>query len=308
MSVRGNKNIGVPTVLLHEGEGLVLTVETQSGHAYRGTCVTTEDNMNLSLKDVTATDPKGNVAKMDRVFIRGSQLLMIVFPDAMAKAPFFTRVALAAKGVSFAGGLGRGRQAAIGAKGERAGGGVAGVSLGRAGTHPLWPALLAHRAPRSLLSSPLSLGCSRQAGRATAVSAGRAAAAAAGLHGRPAAAGHDADDGAAAAGVAPRHGPAARHVSARRAAAAGVAPRHGPAARHVSARRAAAAGVPRGTVPAGPRRVWAGRRRRRRGAARQRHSARRRRAAAARRRRERRRDDAARVAAGVAAGTRTAAA
>ena len=106
MSVRGNKNIGVPTVLLHEGEGLVLTVETQSGHADRGTCVTTEDNMNLSLKDVT-------------VFIRGSQLLMVVFPDVMAKAPFFTRVSLAAQGVSFAGGLGRGRQAAIGAKGER---------------------------------------------------------------------------------------------------------------------------------------------------------------------------------------------
>lgn len=119
MSVRGNKLIGIPTVLLHEGEGLTLTVETQSGFIYRGVCATTEDNMNVSLKDVTATDPHGIVTKLERVFIRGSQVLLIIFPEAFAKAPFFTRVALASQGVAFAGGLGRGRQAAIGARGEK---------------------------------------------------------------------------------------------------------------------------------------------------------------------------------------------
>lgn len=117
MSVRGHKTIGIPTVLLHEGEGMTLTVETQSGYIYRGVCVTTEDNMNISLKDVIATDPKGAQTKLERIFIRGSQVLMVLFPDAMSKAPFFTRVALASKGIHVAGGLGRGRQAAIGAKG-----------------------------------------------------------------------------------------------------------------------------------------------------------------------------------------------
>jgi small nuclear ribonucleoprotein D3 len=117
MSVRGLKNIGVPTVLLHEGEGLTLTVETRAGYSYRGVCATTEDNMNISLKEVTATDPRGAVSRLERVFIRGSQVLLVVFPEIFSKAPFFTRVALASQGVSFAGGLGRGRQAAIGARG-----------------------------------------------------------------------------------------------------------------------------------------------------------------------------------------------
>lgn len=115
MSVRGNRLVGIPTVLLHEGEGLTLTVETQHGHIYRGVCVTTEDNMNIALQDVTATDPHGNVTKLERVFIRGSTVLLVIFPDVFVKAPFFNRVALASRGVGFAGGLGRGRQAAIGA-------------------------------------------------------------------------------------------------------------------------------------------------------------------------------------------------
>lgn len=136
MSVRGLKNIGVPTVLLHEGEGLTLTVETRAGYSYRGVCATTEDNMNISLKEVTATDPRGAVSRLERVFIRGSQVLLVVFPEIFSKAPFFTRVALASQGVSFAGGLGRGRQAAIGARGassRRAGRRGCGVGEGGGG-------------------------------------------------------------------------------------------------------------------------------------------------------------------------------
>jgi len=117
MSIRGIKNVGIPTVLLHEGEGLALTVETRAGYSYRGVCATTEDNMNISLKDVTATDQHGAVSKLERVFIRGSQVLLVVFPNVFTRAPFFTRVALASQGVSFAGGLGRGRQAAMGVRG-----------------------------------------------------------------------------------------------------------------------------------------------------------------------------------------------
>ena len=117
MSLRGNRGVGIPVVLMHEGEGLVVTVETKTGHAYRGMMETAEDNMNTSLQDVMMTDPKGRVAKMERVFIRGSQIVLVVFPDLLGQAPMFKRVALAAKGITVAGGLGRGRQAAIGAKG-----------------------------------------------------------------------------------------------------------------------------------------------------------------------------------------------
>lgn len=117
MSIRGNGTIGMPTVLFHESEGLVVTVETKAGYSYRGTVVSAEDTMNVAMREVVVMGPDGAVTRMDRVFIRGSQLLFMVFPDAMLRAPFFTRVALASRGITVASGLGRGRQAAIGAKG-----------------------------------------------------------------------------------------------------------------------------------------------------------------------------------------------
>ena len=118
MAVRGHRDgVGIPVVLVHEGEGLIVTIETKSGYSYRGYMESAEDNMNSSLKDVTATGPRGKVTRMERVFVRGSQIVYIVFPDLLAEAPMFRRVALAAKGITVAGGLGRGRQAAIGARG-----------------------------------------------------------------------------------------------------------------------------------------------------------------------------------------------
>ena len=73
--------------------------------------------MNTSLNDVVVTDSKGRMSKLDRVFIRGSQIVFVIFPDMLGQAPMFKRVALASQGITVAGGLGRGRQAAIGAKG-----------------------------------------------------------------------------------------------------------------------------------------------------------------------------------------------
>lgn len=117
MSLRGNKGVGIPTVLLHEGEGLVVTVETKSGYLYRGTMDSVEDSMNTGLKEVTVTDPAGAVSRLERVYLRGSQVLYVIFPDVLKMAPMFERLRKAALGLSVAGGLGRGRQQAIEAKG-----------------------------------------------------------------------------------------------------------------------------------------------------------------------------------------------
>jgi len=116
MSLRGNKCVGIPTVLLHEGEGLIVTVETKSGHVYRGTMETVEDTMNTGMRNVTVTDPDGTKAQMDRVFIRGGQVVFVIFPDVLKRAPMFERLRKASIGLSTAGGLGRGRQQAIEAK------------------------------------------------------------------------------------------------------------------------------------------------------------------------------------------------
>jgi len=117
MSLRGNKGVGIPTVLMHEGEGLVVTVETRSGAVYRGTVDSVEDSMNVGLRGVTATAPDGATATLERVFIRGSTVLLVIFPDVLKMAPMFDRLRKAAAGLSTAGGLGRGRQLAIEAKG-----------------------------------------------------------------------------------------------------------------------------------------------------------------------------------------------
>ena len=137
MSLRGQKGVGIPTVLLHEGEGLVVTVETRAGYSYRGSVESVEDSMNLGLKDVSATSPDGTEAPLDRVFIRGSQVLFVVFPDVLRLAPMFERLRKAAAGLSTAGGLGRGRQADIGARAASLCSAVSGHSSPRRRHHPI---------------------------------------------------------------------------------------------------------------------------------------------------------------------------
>lgn len=117
MSLRGSKGVGIPTVLMHEGEGLVVSVETKGGHTHRGILEVTQDNMNTSLKEVSSTNREGHVTRLERVYIRGSQIVFVVFPDMLRHAPMFRRLTLASQGKVVAGGLGRGRQAAITAKG-----------------------------------------------------------------------------------------------------------------------------------------------------------------------------------------------
>jgi len=105
--------VGIPTVLVHEGEGLIVTVETKSGHVYRGKVDSTEDSMNMVMSNVLVTNPDGTQTGMNKLFIRGSQVVFLILPDMLTRAPMFERVRKASKGIAFAGGLGRGRQAAI---------------------------------------------------------------------------------------------------------------------------------------------------------------------------------------------------
>ena len=45
MSVTGKRGVGVPVILMHDGEGTIVTVETKNGDLYRGFLDETEDNM-----------------------------------------------------------------------------------------------------------------------------------------------------------------------------------------------------------------------------------------------------------------------
>lgn len=84
--------IGIPTKLLHESLGHIVTLELKGGQSYRGKLFDAEDNLNCSLKDVVLTARDGKQSHLDSVYIRGSMIRFIVVPDMLQQAPMFKRV------------------------------------------------------------------------------------------------------------------------------------------------------------------------------------------------------------------------
>ncbi|KAG7394548.1 hypothetical protein PHYBOEH_005040 [Phytophthora boehmeriae] len=78
MAVTGKRGVGIPTILLHDGEGTIVSIEMKTGETYRGLLDETEDNMNCVMKDAVRTDINGNTTHVEQVYLRGSQILFIV--------------------------------------------------------------------------------------------------------------------------------------------------------------------------------------------------------------------------------------
>jgi len=130
--------IGVPIKLLHEAEGHIITVELMSGELFRGLLKSAEDSMNIQMSTVTATSRDGRQTKLQHVFIRGSKVRFMIFPDMLKKAPMFARIDPKNKqkiGTGLGIGRGmrvRGRGGGVGARGGRGGMGR-GAPMGRGG-------------------------------------------------------------------------------------------------------------------------------------------------------------------------------
>lgn len=103
-----NTGLGVPVKLLHESLGHIITVELKTGQLYRGKlaegatflplshfetypCISfaAEDNLNISLKDITVTGRDGRVSQLDQVYIRGSMVRFFIVPDMLQNAPMW---------------------------------------------------------------------------------------------------------------------------------------------------------------------------------------------------------------------------
>lgn len=117
--------IGIPTKLLHEAVGHVVTVELKSGEMYRGQLFDCEDNMNVQLKDVVATARDGSTRHVTHLYVRGSRVRWFVVPDMLKNAPMFKRISHPR--VWAGRGMGAGTEAAA------AGGGRGGGRGGRGG-------------------------------------------------------------------------------------------------------------------------------------------------------------------------------
>ncbi|GMM59149.1 mRNA splicing protein [Maudiozyma humilis] len=84
----------IPVKLLNEAQGHVVSLELSSGETYRGKLVESEDNMNVQLRDVTVTGrDKGEVSRMDQVYVRGSHIRFFVLPEMLKNAPLFKSTA-----------------------------------------------------------------------------------------------------------------------------------------------------------------------------------------------------------------------
>ena len=86
-----SNSLGIPVKLLHEGDGHGVTIELKNGEIYRGTLRDSEDSMNCRMVDVTMTARDGRVTKLQHVYLRGSNIRLVVLPEMLKNAPMFKR-------------------------------------------------------------------------------------------------------------------------------------------------------------------------------------------------------------------------
>jgi small nuclear ribonucleoprotein D3 len=103
MSVHGKKGVGLPTILLHEGEAHTVTVELKNNTVYRGLMIQSEDSWNIMLKDVLVTSPEGKQSNLGVIYVRGNQIRFIILPDVLQHAPMFERVRAFKRGITMPG-------------------------------------------------------------------------------------------------------------------------------------------------------------------------------------------------------------
>ena len=81
--------MGIPLKLMYESKGLKVTVETKDGSSYSGKLYSVEDTMNMRLSRVVRTTRQGRSSTHDIVFLRGSQVRFVVFPEHLRHAGMF---------------------------------------------------------------------------------------------------------------------------------------------------------------------------------------------------------------------------
>jgi small nuclear ribonucleoprotein D3 len=91
-------SIGIPSKLIHQAQGHVVTVELTSGLTYRGKLVGAEDTCNIQLENVLATDRTGRVNHWNSTYIRGSHVRFFVIPVMLRYAPMFQIRAMRTRG------------------------------------------------------------------------------------------------------------------------------------------------------------------------------------------------------------------
>jgi len=110
--------VGLPSILLHEGEAHIVTVELKNGNVYRGKLHQSEDNWNMLMTKATLTKPDGKTVHVEAVYLRGNHVRMVVLPNMLQNAPMFDRVRAFKRGNTDPKGGGHGKAPAIAKRNE----------------------------------------------------------------------------------------------------------------------------------------------------------------------------------------------
>mmetsp|Transcript_3936 Transcript_3936/g.5767 ORF Transcript_3936/g.5767 Transcript_3936/m.5767 type:complete len:87 (-) Transcript_3936:665-925(-) len=82
----------VPLKILNEGKPFIVTIETKNGKNYRGRLIEVEGNMNCHLENAVSLDSNGETKKFSRIFLRGSNLKIIILPDLIKESPLLKNI------------------------------------------------------------------------------------------------------------------------------------------------------------------------------------------------------------------------
>ncbi|XP_055927477.1 small nuclear ribonucleoprotein Sm D3-like isoform X2 [Argiope bruennichi] len=78
-------DVGVPTQLLQEAEGEIISVEVMTGEEFRGKLIKAQNNNYCILSDVTVTYKSGFVRSSVETYLRWKQIRFIILPEKINK-------------------------------------------------------------------------------------------------------------------------------------------------------------------------------------------------------------------------------
>jgi len=89
----GEVKLSVPLRLLFEGIGHTVTVEMKNHESYRGELVEAEESMNVQMTNVLHTARDGSKRRLERIYLRGTNIKFVVLPTFLKEATIFRPVA-----------------------------------------------------------------------------------------------------------------------------------------------------------------------------------------------------------------------
>eukprot|EP00331_Platyophrya_macrostoma_P000709 CAMPEP_0176408522 /NCGR_PEP_ID=MMETSP0127-20121128/1998_1 /TAXON_ID=938130 /ORGANISM="Platyophrya macrostoma, Strain WH" /LENGTH=129 /DNA_ID=CAMNT_0017787817 /DNA_START=76 /DNA_END=465 /DNA_ORIENTATION=+ len=103
---------GIPMKILLDAVGTHVYLELETGETYEGRLVNVEDSLNVLLEDATKKTKVGHPSHLERVYVRGSNIVFFQLPDALKTSPQVQAALAIPNSKSDARGFGGGRLAA----------------------------------------------------------------------------------------------------------------------------------------------------------------------------------------------------